>query len=116
MEDASCARPHPSKMILRQEKEGDIHVHEGVLPPSETDSWLGGRPDMGFPIDPEGFYEAIRGVSVLGKPIYVTETGIADATDAHRPYFINSHVDQVRPGRVLLHEPLSNIFFRAWQS
>lgn len=50
---------------------------------------------MGFPMDPEGFYEAIRGVSVLGKPIYITETGIADLTDLKRPEFIRSHIEQV---------------------
>jgi beta-glucosidase len=34
--------------------------------------------DMFVPCDPKGFAEAIDDVAKLGKPIYITETGIAD--------------------------------------
>lgn len=44
--------------------------------------------DMYLPIDPEGLSSAIDLVATLGKPIYITETGIADSTDVLRQKFL----------------------------
>ena len=44
--------------------------------------------DMPYPIDPEGFYYAIKDVAQLGLPIYITENGISDKNDDRRALFI----------------------------
>lgn len=45
--------------------------------------------DMDLPIsDPDGFTEAIKAVAAFGKPIYLTETGCADAQDDRRPLLL----------------------------
>ncbi len=40
--------------------------------------------DMYLPLDPEGFSAAIDQVASLGKPVYITETGVADRSDVLR--------------------------------
>ena len=44
--------------------------------------------DMDYTIYPEGIYRAIKRVAKLGKPIIITENGIADAKDDRRALFI----------------------------
>lgn len=44
--------------------------------------------DMYLPIDPKGFSEAIDLIASLNLPIYITETGIADASDTLRQKFL----------------------------
>jgi beta-glucosidase len=46
-------------------------------------------------IHPEGLYHLLRQVSLYGKPIYITENGVADANDRRRPTFLVSHLTQV---------------------
>jgi beta-glucosidase len=46
-------------------------------------------------IYPEGMYRVLMRVSRLGKPIFITETGIPDADDDQRPRFLISHLGQV---------------------
>ncbi len=48
--------------------------------------------DMPYPIYAEGLYRALRRVSRLGKPIIVTENGIADARDDRRETFIRRYL------------------------
>jgi len=48
--------------------------------------------DMPYPIYPEGFYRALKTISTLGVPIYVTENGVADQSDTLRPVFIERYV------------------------
>jgi len=43
----------------------------------------------------EGLYRALRRVARLGRPIYITETGLPDADDDQRPGFILSHLRAV---------------------
>jgi beta-glucosidase/6-phospho-beta-glucosidase/beta-galactosidase len=51
---------------------------------------------MGWQIYPEGFYRTIRHVwERFGKPILITENGIADDTDTQRPRYIVEHIAQV---------------------
>lgn len=57
--------------------------------------------DMYLPLDPDGLSEALERVSSLGKPIYITETGVADKSDLLRQqllpaYFavINDKIDK----------------------
>jgi beta-glucosidase len=51
---------------------------------------------MGWQIYPEGLYRTIRSVwKRFGKPILITENGIADDTDRKRPCYIVEHLAQV---------------------
>jgi len=48
--------------------------------------------DAGWEIYPEGMLEALNAMRTYGKPLYVTENGIADEKDALRPSFIIEHL------------------------
>lgn len=49
--------------------------------------------DMYLPIDPVGFAQAIDEIAALGKPIYITETGIADDQDRFRGKFLKQYFE-----------------------
>jgi len=63
----------------------------GCKPRSKS---LDGRPtsDFGWEIYPQGIVEALNIVKKYGKPLYITEHGVADAEDALRPRFIVDHL------------------------
>ncbi|MEI8143432.1 MAG: glycoside hydrolase family 1 protein [Candidatus Berkelbacteria bacterium] len=44
--------------------------------------------DIGWGIVQAGLYQAIRQNQIWRKPIYITENGVADAKDIHRPKFL----------------------------
>jgi beta-glucosidase len=44
--------------------------------------------DMGWELYPAGIAPLIRRVKKYGLPVFVTESGCADAQDAHRPWYI----------------------------
>lgn len=48
--------------------------------------------DMDYTVYPEGFYRAIKEISVLGKPIMITENGVADMDDDIRGEFIKKYL------------------------
>ncbi|MFL2982886.1 MAG: family 1 glycosylhydrolase [Candidatus Neomarinimicrobiota bacterium] len=48
--------------------------------------------DMGYPLYAEGFYRALKTISDMNVPIYVTENGLADDNDKIRPLFINRYL------------------------
>ncbi len=48
--------------------------------------------DMPYSFCPEGLYNAIVEMSACGKPIYITENGIADAKDNLRGLWIKRHL------------------------
>jgi beta-glucosidase len=48
--------------------------------------------DMHYTIYPEGFYRAIKEMAGLGKPVYVTENGIADGDDSRRSLFLRRYL------------------------
>ena len=50
-------------------------------PGAETDLF-------GWEVYPEGLYRLLKQLSVFGKPIYVTENGLADRTDEKRPRYL----------------------------
>jgi beta-galactosidase len=58
---------------------------------------LGGRPtsDFGWEIYPEGLTDSLKLMSKYGKPMFVTENGIADSEDKLRPHFIESHLREL---------------------
>jgi beta-glucosidase len=48
--------------------------------------------DMPYAIYAEGFYRAIQQLSTLGKPIIVTENGIADDRDDRRAIWVRRYL------------------------
>ncbi len=53
------------------------------------------RSDMGWEIYPEGIYHELISLKKYNLPIYITENGLADATDALRPAFIRDMLANV---------------------
>lgn len=51
-----------------------------------------GLTDNGWEVVPEAFLPLLRECAAIGKPLLVTENGLADAADAMRPAFLESHV------------------------
>ena len=59
---------------------------ENVYPKNDT------MTDMEYTIYPEGLYRAIQRVKLIGKPIIITENGIADKKDDRRKLFIRRYI------------------------
>ena len=55
----------------------------------------GERTDFGWEIYPQGLYDVLRRVGRYGKPVVITENGIADADDDQRPAYLVAHLRQV---------------------
>ncbi len=53
------------------------------------------RTDFGWEIYPQGLYDVLRRVGAYGKPVVITENGIADASDGKRAAYIVAHVRQM---------------------
>lgn len=52
--------------------------------------------DFGWPIDPSGMRDVLKEAAAYGKPLYVTENGIADAKDRRRAAYITGYTGAVR--------------------
>jgi beta-glucosidase/6-phospho-beta-glucosidase/beta-galactosidase len=52
--------------------------------------------DFNQPTDPGGFREVLELAASYGKPLWVTENGIADDEDTKRPSYIVSHIAVVQ--------------------
>lgn len=63
-------------------KFGDTHVYR--------------KTDMNWDMYPEGIYGALKMLSRYGKPLYVTEAGVADAEDKMRAEYIERQTEGVR--------------------
>jgi beta-glucosidase len=53
------------------------------------------RTDFGWEIYPQGLYDVLWRVGAYGKPVVITENGIADASDGKRAAYIVAHVRQM---------------------
>jgi beta-galactosidase len=51
--------------------------------------------DFGWEIYPKGMLDALRLMKNYGKPLYVTENGVADAVDKLRSRFLRGHLKSV---------------------
>ncbi len=58
-------------------------------------AYVGARTDMSWPITPDGLVSVLLEASKYGKPIYVTENGLADSSDKLRTDFIKNHLEAV---------------------
>jgi beta-glucosidase len=58
---------------------------------------ISGKPldDLRWTINPEGIYHLLKKMSRYKKPLYITESGLADAKDVYRPKFIEETLDWV---------------------
>lgn len=61
----------------------------------ETIKPAGAISDKGWEIYPEAIYHVLAELKKFGRPIYVTENGIADAKDLRRADFIVSYLAQI---------------------
>ncbi|MBI5737921.1 MAG: family 1 glycosylhydrolase, partial [Mycolicibacterium neoaurum] len=52
--------------------------------------------DFNQPIDPGGFREVLEVAASYGKPIWITENGVADDEDTKRPSYIVNHIAVVQ--------------------
>ncbi|MCT7657565.1 family 1 glycosylhydrolase [Mycobacterium deserti] len=52
--------------------------------------------DFNQPIDPGGFREVLEVAASYGKPLWITENGIADDDDTKRPSYIANHIAVVQ--------------------
>ena len=52
--------------------------------------------DFNQPTDPGGFREVLELAASYGKPLWITENGIADADDSKRPSYIVNHISVVQ--------------------
>ena len=52
--------------------------------------------EFGNEIDVDGFGAVLREAASYGKPLVITENGMADSDDNQRPGFLVSHLDQVQ--------------------
>lgn len=48
--------------------------------------------ELPYPLYPEGLYYALKRVGQLGRPVYVTESGIADGRDELRPLHLRRYL------------------------
>jgi beta-glucosidase len=79
-----------SRMLVRA---GAREVLDGDKPLTRKDSL--GITDMGYEIYPEGIYYLIKWLKGYGKPIYITENGVAVQDDERRAMSIVLHLEQV---------------------
>jgi beta-glucosidase len=68
------------------------HFHIGILGRRKTSHSKHETTDMGWSIHPEGLERVLLYVQKFGKPIYITENGLADAKDEKREKFIKDHL------------------------
>jgi beta-glucosidase/6-phospho-beta-glucosidase/beta-galactosidase len=59
----------------------------------------GAKTDFGWEIYPEGLYRVLMRIARLGKPVVITENGIADAADGRRARFLVDHLQQAHRAR-----------------
>lgn len=53
------------------------------------------RSDLGWELHPEGHYEVLKRLARYGKPLYVTESGLADAKDRYRAWYIEESLGSI---------------------
>ncbi len=51
---------------------------------------------FGWELYPGGLYRLLKQLALLGKPLYVTENGLADASDGQRPRYLVQSVQAMR--------------------
>ncbi|AHL22950.1 beta-galactosidase BgaS [Thermococcus nautili] len=52
--------------------------------------------DFGWEVYPKGLYDSTAEGAEYGRPVYITENGVADSKDILRPRYIIEHVEEVK--------------------
>jgi len=87
-----CGINYYTRMSLRFSSR---HAHQAWIDETPIPDGIG-KTQMGWQIHAPGMYHTIRHVwKQFGKPIYITENGIADQHDTMRPRYILDHLIQV---------------------
>lgn len=73
-----------------------FHHHIGLFGRRKHSHSRHEQSDMGFGIHPEGLERVLLYLKKYGKPIYITENGIADGADTKRLKFIKDHLYFIR--------------------
>jgi beta-glucosidase len=71
------------------------HYFHGKIGASRREQESVPHSDMGWEIHPESLYQCLRELKQYKLPVYVTENGIADATDTKRSSFITEYIAAV---------------------
>ncbi|HEY1074926.1 MAG TPA: family 1 glycosylhydrolase [Patescibacteria group bacterium] len=58
-----------------------------------------GTSDLGWSLYPEGIYSVLKGMARYQVPLYVTESGLADASDTQRADYMASVIAQIAAAR-----------------
>lgn len=66
----------------------DYYFHSRLQFPGKVKNENQKISDMGWELYPEGIYYVLKDLKKYGKPIYITENGLADAKDKHREWYI----------------------------
>jgi beta-glucosidase len=77
--------------VLCDGRRGEI-VLEGARRAAEPDRFVD---EMGWEVFPEGLYRNLLRVNALGKPVYVTENGMATLDDEARTRHLRAHLAEV---------------------
>jgi len=68
-----------------------------------------GTSDLGWEIFPEGMTTILRRMANFGRPLVITENGIADADDSRRTFYLREHISRI-DGLVQEGAPLAGYF------
>ncbi len=74
---------------------GINYYHRRILSISSKRDTSLPRSDMGWELYPQGMYEVLTMFKKYGKPMIITENGLADAKDTHRAWLIKETLHQV---------------------
>lgn len=70
----------------------NYYFHARIKFPGKQDNENKVVSDLGWEIYPEGIYHVLKDLDKYGKPIYITENGLADKNDDLRKRFIKNHL------------------------
>lgn len=70
----------------------DVVTLRGIFIDSRSIETASEKSDWGWEICPQGLYFVLKEVAAFGKPVFVTENGLADAQDEKRESFIVRHL------------------------
>lgn len=77
----------------------NYYFHNAIGPGKKAPiNW---RNDMGWEINPQGFYQVLIDAKKYNLPIYILENGLADAHDINRQKFIEEHL-------IMVHRAIKN--------
>ena len=70
----------------------NYYFHLKIKFPSQNKNENKAVSDIGWEIYPEGIYQVLKELKKYGKPVYITENGLADAKDKLRKDFTQDHL------------------------